>query len=138
MASAPQILLDKELAVFIDAQAFTDDAGVQAVVYSAMEQPTPDFTITVVLESGPAPQRLAGEINSFVVRVRHRSAEEAAQQMRAVFKLLHEFAGRAGALPIGRITASAGAIPLGRDDQRSTGQGRWIVQQTFTATTEQF
>lgn len=134
----PDLLLDKELATFLDAQAFTDSDSVQAVVRAGIELPTPDFHITVLLESGPPPTTIVGETNSFTVRVRHLKAEEANLQMRAVFRVLHEYQGRVGSLAVGRIQASAGPVQLGRTQQEGSGKGRYVVSQTFTAITEQF
>lgn len=132
------LLLDKELATYLDSLNFTDSDSVSAVVYAGMELPTPDFAITVLLESGPPPTTIVGETNAFTVRVRHPSAEEANLLMRDVFKALQEFEGRAGALSIGRIQAGATPVQIGRDEQRDKGQGRWRVQQAFTAITDQF
>ncbi|MCP4251067.1 MAG: hypothetical protein GY778_28855 [bacterium] len=135
---ATQLLLDKEIAVLLGDQNFTDDDAQVATVRAGIEPATPDFTISVLLESGFPPTKQIGERNSFTVRVRHSKAEEANEQMRSVFKFLQEFSGRAGAIPVGRITANAGPVQLGRDEAPGRGQGRWVVSQTFTAITDQF
>lgn len=132
------LLLEQEVRDLLDAQAFIDTDSVQATVRAGLELPTPDFAITVLLESGPPPTTIVGETNSFTVRVRHPRAQEANLQMRAVFKVLQEFQGRAGALAVGRIQASAGPVQLGREAQQGSGRGRYVVSQTFTAITEQF
>lgn len=127
-------LFTREVRDLIEAQGFQDSASNTPVFWVGMEQLNPDFAVTVVPESGNPPNRRIGEFHSFSVRVRHTNAEEANLLLRRIFEFLQEFQGRLGSSPtwaVGRITADATPVQLGRD--RGAKQGRWRVQQTYTA-----
>ena len=119
----------------IEAQGFVDGAGATPTYFLGLEEATPDFAVTVLPESGLAPQNVVGEFPGFSVRVRHPSGQQALVFLRRVFQHLQEFQGQPSGVPVARIMATAGPVHLGRDSDDA--QGRWIVQQSFAAVLQQ-
>ncbi len=127
-------LFGNDLTDLLEAQGFVDGAAAAPTWYFALEQPAPDFAVTVLPEQGPAPRRTIGEQPLFAVRVRHPDGREANLFLRQVFEFLQEFQGRIGAAPVypvARIFATTTAAQLGLDENGQ--QGRWRVTQTYTA-----
>lgn len=129
-------LFEQEIKNLLVAQGFQDSSANIPTYFIAMEQPEPNFAVTVVPESGnPGTKRLS-EFPSFSVRVRHTNAAEANLLLRRIFEFLQEFQGRLGTTPtwpVASIQADATPVQLGRD--RDGRQGRWRVQQTYSAIT---
>lgn len=129
-------LFEKEIKDLISAQAFTDGASASPTYYLGMEQDKPDFTVSILPESGSPGTKRLSEFPSFSVVVRHRNAGEANLFLRRIFEFLQEFQGRLGSTPtwpVAQIRANATPVQLGRD--RDGRLGRWRVTQTFSAIT---
>lgn len=129
-------LFEKEIQLLIAAQGFTDGNTATPTFYVGMEKEKPDFTVSILPESGNPGTRRISEFPSFTVRVRHTNAQEANLFLRRVFEFLQEFQGRLGSSPtwpVASIRADATPVQVGRD--RNGRQGRHRVQQTFSAIT---
>lgn len=129
-------LFESEIRDLIQAQGFTDSNAATPKYYVGMEQKTPDFSCTIIPESGNPGTRRISEFPSFTVRVRHTNAQEANLFLRRIFEFLQEFQGRLGTdptWPVAQIRADATPVQVGRD--RDGRQGRWRVSQTFSAIT---
>ena len=129
-------LFENEIKDLIEAQGFTDSDTNTPTYFLGMEKKLPDFSVTIIPESGAPGTRRISEFPSFSVRVRHTSAFEANLFLRRVFEFLQEFQGRLGSSPtwpVARIQADATPVQVGRD--RNGRQGRHRVTQTFSAIT---
>jgi hypothetical protein len=127
-------LIEEAIASVIDAAGIVDSSSTPATVLIGIEPDginTPDFTITIVPESGLPPTRRISIFFGFSVFVRHPKGLEAQKVVAELFDLLQEYQGRPLSVPIARITANAGPVQLGRDG--NGGQGRWRVSQSYTA-----
>jgi hypothetical protein len=128
------MLISQRIRDYLVSLSLTDTQAASPTYYVGIEQPEPDFAVTILPEQGTAPTRTFGEQPQFTVIVRHAEGDEANLFLRQVFQQLQEFQGRLGSspvLPVARVTANITPVQLGRDAHE--GQGRWRVSQTYTA-----